>query len=208
MCFSAEVSLVTFIIGTVGSFFVYNLGTPFDHIVGLYLGFTSLIQGIEFLLWSHQTCDSYHRMVTFIGSVLTSAQPIFLGALVLAFSAPAKNRIPILCLMAFMLITTVYHGYPFIVSPELKCTKPREGDPHLVWNWTILPNNLLMWFIYVGVCVSVCFLGMPTKDAVLFSGTLVGSLLTSALIYPRQDLGSMWCFFSAFIPFIYYFHRV
>ena len=50
MCFSAEVSLMTFIIGTVGSFFVYNIGTPFDHIVGLYLGFTSLIQGIEFLI--------------------------------------------------------------------------------------------------------------------------------------------------------------
>jgi hypothetical protein len=43
MCYSEEVSLATFLIGIFGSIAVYTLGTTFDRIVALYLGYVAFM---------------------------------------------------------------------------------------------------------------------------------------------------------------------
>ena len=67
MCFSKEVSLATFIIGVLGGFLCYSVNSPDYKIIGLFFGFVSLMQGIEYLLWCHQTCDTYNKILTNAG---------------------------------------------------------------------------------------------------------------------------------------------
>jgi hypothetical protein len=206
MCYSAEVSLVTLLVGLIGSAFVYTLGSEFDRIAALFIGYVSLMQGIELVLWNHQKCDTFHKKISVLGMLLNLGQPIVLGLLTLLISSRKEYRIEII---GIMILYSAYCFYLFnSYNDNLQCTQPRANDPHLVWNWTILDSWRTDWAIYIIVACLISILGMPTfNQGLLFAGALFFSMITSIIVYPRQDMGAMWCFFSALSPPIYYFLR-
>jgi hypothetical protein len=206
MCYSSEVSLLTLIVGLLGSTAVYTLGSTFDKIIGLYLGYVSLMQGIEWILWNNQKCDSFHKKVSILGMLLNFSQPIILGLLILLFSDRIQHKTTIISIMVAYIIYMLIYSSNY--TKNLQCTNPRPNDPHLVWNWTILPFYYIGWFVYIFTVVVISVLGMPTlNQGIFFAGLAFTSMLVSILVYPRQDMGAMWCFFTAYSPFLYYFFR-
>lgn len=206
MCFSPEVSLATFLIGTIGAAFAYSLGTVTDHIIAVFLGYVALMQGIEWILWNHQTCDSFHKQVSLAGMILNLSQPIVFGLLILMFNTRPRYKLPIIAIM----ISSIVYSINYVVQykDDLQCTTPRPNDPHLVWNWTVMDSYQHMWFLYIAVFVAIAMLGMPTlQSSLLVSISMIFGMITSILVYPRQDMGAMWCFFAAFTPFIYYIYN-
>ena len=92
---------------------------------------------------------------------------------------------------------------------NLQCTTPRPNDPHLVWNWLILPYYYWSWFVYIATVCAIVILGMPTLyKGISFASMAVLSMGLSIAFYPRQDMGAMWCFFTAGLMPIYYIYRV
>ena len=86
MCYSAEASLATLVFGLAGSAGIYRLGSTYDHIIALYIGYVSLMQGIEWVLWKNQACDAFHKNVSVLGMLLNASQPLVLGAIILTLS--------------------------------------------------------------------------------------------------------------------------
>lgn len=206
MCYSEEVSLATFLIGIFGSIAVYTLGTTFDRIVALYLGYVAFMQGIEWLLWRHQQCDDYHKQVSVMGMILNMLQPLVLGGLILGLSPRKEYTSIIIASMASYLAYAVYYTRQY--TSNLQCTQPKEEDPHLVWNWTVMDSFPFMWFIYIATVFIIAVFGMPTvRQGLQFGGLGALTMLISILVYQRQDVGAMWCFFTSFIPFSYYIVR-
>ena len=78
MCFSKEVSLVTFILGLFTSYLCYSVNTPEYKIIGLFFAFVILMQGIDYLLWEHQQCDDLNKNISTTGMLLNNLQPIIL----------------------------------------------------------------------------------------------------------------------------------
>jgi len=208
MCFSAEVSLATLLIGLFGSSLVYSLGKPTDRIVALFLGYVSLMQGIEFILWKHQTCDNIHKGVSFLGATLNTLQPIVLGFLLLTISPRQTYASEIKTIMLLYLAFGMIYGLQYIFG-DFMCTTPRKDDPHLVWNWTVMPYYEACWFSYILTSVSLCILGMPSlTSGLFFGGFYLITMIVSILNYKRQDMGAMWCFFTVFYPLVYYGYRI
>lgn len=206
MCFSKEVSLATFITGITGSIFVYTLGKLNDKIIGIYLGYVSLMQGIEYLLWNHQTCDVFHKDISFLGMILNISQPIVLGIIILLINTELKDKSLIIAILFIYSIFAIEYCKNY--SNNLQCTRPRPNDPHLVWNWTILESYTTMWAIYIITVCSICIIGMPTLDnGIRCAFAAFITMLISIIIYPRQDMGAMWCFFTALSPPFYYIAR-
>lgn len=206
MCYSAEVSLITLTVGLIGSAFVYTLGSAFDRIFALFIGYVSLMQGIELILWNHQKCDTFHKKVSFLGMLLNASQPIVLGILTLIISNRKEYRLEILGILALYYLYGIHRVYSY--EENLQCTQPRANDPHLVWNWTILDSWRTDWIVYITTGCLISILGMPTLNGgIIFAAGLLFSMITSIIVYPRQDMGAMWCFFSALSPPIYYFLR-
>lgn len=207
MCFSAEASLATLIIGLVGSYFVYSLGKPTDRIIALFLGYVSLMQGIELILWKHQTCDAAHKGVSVLGAILNTLQPIVLGLLLLAISPRQTNAFEIKSIMVVYLACIMLYGIQYIFG-DFMCTTPRKDDPHLVWNWTIMPYYEVSWLLYIAAAVSLCILGMPSLNAgIAYGGFYLITMIASIILYKRQDMGAMWCFFTVFAPMLYLGYR-
>lgn len=207
MCYSEEVSLAAFLIGTFGSIIVYTLGSTFDRIIALFLVYVAFMQGIEWLLWRHQQCDDYHKQVSIAGMWLNGLQPVVLGCLTIFLSPRGLANAPaIITIMALYLAYSLQYKNKY--TSALQCTTPRPYDPHLVWNWTMLDSFPIMWGVYIVTFVLISVIGMPTlAQGGLFGGVSALGLFGSILLYPRQDVGAMWCFFSSFSPFVYYIVR-
>jgi hypothetical protein len=207
MCYTSEISAITLAIGLIGSAAVYNLGSVIDHIIAIFFGYVSLMQGIEWFLWNHQTCDQTHKNVSVMGMLLNFGQPLVLGGVILALSAKKDARMPIIA----VLILYALYGIFFYVNQytsELQCTTPHDNDPHLVWNWTVMKNYETAWAAYIIAVIAVLMLGMPTLTSKLvFSGVMLFTMISSIQTYDRKYMGALWCFSAASTPVVYYMFR-
>jgi hypothetical protein len=102
--------------------------------------------------------------------------------------------------MLVYFLAVVYFIWDYTIG--LQCTQPRKGDPHLVWNWTKLPYFEGLYHV---VCILISLLGMPTLiEGVGFISIFAVLLGISKIYYPREAFGSIWCYFTAFVPISYY----
>ena len=127
MCFSEQASIRSLLAGLIGSGLCVSLGTVSDKIVGYFLGFVSLMQGIDYLLWRHQKCDMYNRVISVLGMILNHLQPFVLGIVVLLLNPKNQYNKTIMSLMIIYLIVIVPYSYQFI---KMKGSCTLKGENH------------------------------------------------------------------------------
>lgn len=198
MCYSAEVSALTFLIGVGGAATMVARGTTEARILGFFLGFVALMQGIEWLLWSHQRCDAWHRDIAVTGMWLNHLQPVVLGALVAWLGDPSARPWVLGITAAYSAIAI---PYSLQFGESLRCAQPRcsVGNPHLVWLWNALPGYRIMYAAFLAALIAIPTLGMGPNG--FWFGMLAAVLFAlSWALYPREAVGALWCFFAAFVP--------
>ena len=211
MCFSSELSILSFIVGLTGSILCISLGKITDKIIGYFLAFVSLMQEIEFLLWNHQICDSYNKVISFIGMLLNHLQPIVLGLLIFIFNTKieTKKLYLIFGLLCFYIIIIIPYSIQFITNKNLYCTLKGINKPHLLWKWNNLNYALFAYCTFSIILYLTLLLGIPNilyGLCIAFIGFTIH--LISLIIYPTKYSGAIWCFFTAFLPLIYYIIRI
>jgi hypothetical protein len=206
MCFSPEVSLGTFLIGIIGSILCFSLGTPTDKLVGLFFGFVSSMQGIEFALWKNQNCNTMNKIITTLGMILNHLQPIVLSILILLLN----DDLPIMTKQIIILLTIIYaivitaYSLQFI-KDEDGCTLKNEYN-HLEWDWNNMKHKVLVYMLFLFMLIFLFYVGTPDKKSgILLSCLSLISYLTSFFIYKDQKVvGALWCIFASFIPILWY----
>jgi hypothetical protein len=202
MCYSAEVSLITFSIGIGFSILLMMRSHKFHKLLGYFLGFVALMQFIEFLLWRHQICDTYHKLLSVIGMILNHVQPVIL-ALVTAYIY--KQNINALAVITLIYLAVII-PYSMQYTNLLQCSTviTGSGNPHLVWNWNTMSYSTFVYSIFLAAFVGIALFGMPLHEGRIFALVAVLTYTVSSLIYERKVVGSLWCFWTAFIPMIVY----
>ena len=208
MCFSAEISLITFIVGIIGSLLCISLGKPIDKIIGYYFIFVSLMQCIEYLLWNHQKCDNYNRFLSILGMVLNHLQPIVLGLLILYFNKNVSTKIMYIIMFLYLCIIIPY-SIQFLNNKKLECTIKTSKNHHLIWIWN---NMFFAYKIYLIFLLTLCFLiyfGFPNRYKFIAILVTLISFGTSQFFYYKEGvMGSLWCFYILFITYIYYIYNL
>lgn len=209
MCFSSEVSLITFLIGIVGAYLTISLNTKTDKIIGYFLGFVALMQIIEYFLWNHQVCDKFNKALSISGMILNHLQPIVLGFLVLYFNESNKNKNKIYFILFIYIIVIIPYSFYFIRPGNFDCTlKDKNINNHLIWNWNSMNMGEFVYTIFTISLASIAYFGFPTlRQGFFFSIVVIITFSTSLIIYPSKVIGSLWCFYTIFILFIYYILR-
>lgn len=203
MCYSAPVSLLTFSLGFGFSALLTQSNDRFHVLMGYFLGFVSLMQLIEYLLWKHPICDDYNKSISVLGMILNHLQPVVLALLTGAIYG--KNIMMLGLLTIIYLLFIVPYSLQFIHN--LECSVAHcQGDPHLVWQWNTLKHSEIVYAVFLATFVGVGLLGMPMFSGALFSGVAVVTYLLSSAVYHRKVMGSLWCFWTAFFPAIIYFN--
>jgi hypothetical protein len=207
MCFSAKASIISFCVGMIGAIFCISLGTITDKIVGYFFAFVSCMQGIDYLLWSHQICDDYNRTFSIFGMILNNLQPFVLGLVILLINTKTPNKNWIIGLMILYLCIIIPYSMQYD-TPIKQCTIKDEKSKHLNWNWTYMNYTTVVYTILLLYFCVFSLLGFPKLIyGIYFSIFAVISYITSAYFYTISYAGSLWCYYSVFFPIIYYLCR-
>uniref|UniRef100_A0A6C0AST8 Uncharacterized protein n=1 Tax=viral metagenome TaxID=1070528 RepID=A0A6C0AST8_9ZZZZ len=209
MCFSAESSILSFSVGMVSSILCILLGKSSDRIVGYFFGFISLMQLIDYLLWTHQTCDNYNKIISILGMILNHLQPIVLGFIVLSVNdnIPYKNRNIIIAMMIIYLIVIIPYSFEYLKSKTKQCTI--KGEEHyLLWNWNMLEYTGYVYTVFITTfCIIFLHAFQKSRTGIMACLITIITYTTTSFFYKKEYIGTIWCYYSAFIPFIYYLNR-
>lgn len=207
MCFSKNASAISFIVGVVGSLLCVSLGTVTDKIFGYLLLYVSSMQAIEYLLWSHQKCDTYNRIVSIVGMLLNNFQPLVLGFIIIVIN-PKIRHISLFYLSMFIYLCAVIpYSLSFLTNKKIQCTIKNKKTNHLEWNWNNMNYYKLVYLLFIISSCVMSILGFPTLlTGCLFAFFIVFSYTTTALFY-SNSVGALWCYYVVFTPIVYYILR-
>ncbi len=205
MCFSPLASLSTFIIGIIGAILCLTLGTSTDKLVGLFFGFVSSMQGIEFLLWENQTCNQMNKIVSVLGMVLNHLQPIVLSILILLLNHDLSLLSKQIIIISTIIYAVVITAYSLQFKSDDGCTIKNEYS-HLEWDWNGMKNRTLVYLLFLFMLILLFYIGTPDKKSgIILSAISLISYLISYFIYKDQRVvGSLWCLFASFTPVLWY----
>jgi hypothetical protein len=105
MCYNANVSLGTYIIGMIGSIYLYTLNYIPESI--LYT-FVIQMQLIEYFLWKNQECKKTNEITTKLGIIINHLEPIAFYIGILLFSIKTLPLFVHVMVLIYMIIIYNY----------------------------------------------------------------------------------------------------
>ena len=193
MCFNEKVSMLTYIIGITGCINLYfNLNLKIEAI---FFAWVVQMQLIEYILWNNQSCNQLNINTTKLGIIINHLEPIILWIAILLLSTHKLPEYVNMLMIIFTLVTIIYTKNVLLN----KCTLTEKK--HLVWNWNHEKNSNIYYGFFI-IMLNLLFInGVDNGNILALLST--GSFFISKLLYTNEkSVGAMWCFFSAFAPWI------
>ena len=209
MCFNAEVSMLTFILGLTGSILLIKYpGSKFlleNTTSGFSLIIISMIQLMDFLLWIDiDNKLGINKTVTTVGPILNIGTPLFIYLIKCIYYKPnvisMKNmNLPVMIINLIYLLLFIKSYKKFLNQGE-KITKTEKGN--LKWPWLKYSNGI---FSSILLAINIFYLYDFKYSCLSFSITYIFLLISYKFF--NYSKGELWCFFGAFIPFILFFSQ-
>lgn len=198
MCFSREASAFAFMVGIISSTTLIKYGNPEykikNKIWAYFFVFISLMQLIEYLIWSDTSCtNGLNKLASYTGPLLNHLQPVILPILSKIMLPSTKNTSLVDGVNLIYVVYVLNHYFNFIKSGNL-CNKTCSNG-HIIWNW----SKDFDYTIYhmMSFLNAITYMG----DSVSIATMLVGYIMLYLSIkYYHTNPGEMWCFFAVSVP--------
>lgn len=200
MCYSAESSQISFIVGSLGAIYLLNTKEPMLKHAGLFLFAVVFIQLLEYMMWIDQECGKLNEYASKMvyPVLIIQMMTIFLGAYLYKTTfIHDKILVGLIAFFFYMTLKTIYLN--FTNDSIFWCSKPNENSA-LQWaNFeNVTMNESLMYYLLFLIAPFL----MKNKKygfTLLISGLI--TFIATRYENPYSN-NSRWCFFSAFIPLI------
>jgi hypothetical protein len=183
MCWSAEVSLQTFITSFIQLIFLYLLKYDIKSIA-IILSFI-FIQLLEYFIWTYIKHKKLSKFFSFLTFILIFFQPIIILCFT-KYSYLIKYYVILEALIVIILI--LFFNLQFDFVPRVAPSK------HLAWNWT--SNDIFMR--YFGIVYILFFLGAIylTGNYIIFVFSIITYLYSMYNYHKDGTISSMWCWIA------------
>lgn len=191
MCWSIEVSIVTWIIGLATGIYLLTRRMKNDVVMGLLVLTYSSMQLWESLMWYDQKCGEINKVGTQLAYFALWSHVLAIG-IGLYFEYGAI--IP-------MFIGTGLLAYAYVAKPEVwGCSRPKNGYKNLVWGFD--PKFYTAVF---SIAIALCLYYIrPLNVSIAISSIFIISFLLSMLYGWKSDAtGSFWCWVCAAFCFVF-----
>lgn len=203
MCYSKNLSLLSFIFGIISGIVLIKYGNieskTTNMTIASFFIFVSLMQLIEYLMWSDLKCESgLNKTASIFGPILNHLQPVMF--LIICFIYLKSNNLISENLLMFANLTyLIYMGYKylnFIKTPENLCTKTNQ-EGHLSWKWI---NDFNYNFYHLLVFINL--INYSSNKNVLTS--MIVSYIMFFISYYKfnKNIGEFWCLMVTGIPLV------
>lgn len=190
MCFSEPVSWATWVINVAGVTRAYSTGNAQTKTLALSLLYVGSMQAFEALLWR----DPTNQALATTAMLVNHTQPlVFLG---LSQQLPAKDAAKA---ERAATLTAAYAAVATTYTFNIKETLVKETPCGLQWTWNYGKYASVMYASYLASVLAT--LDAYYDDSKNLSALFLATFATSVAVYQdRNMIGSMWCFFAAFLP--------
>lgn len=206
MCWNKEVSLISFVIGMIGVFYLYHRNLPNDRWIAIFGGTIIMIQLAEFLMWSDQNCGELNKIASILALIILIMEPLsnMIGGAY--FSETSKKKYLKYGILVYLLfITTIYFVEYRNKKIEWcglqKCITDDSQNKgcHLSWKFmnSFSGTTLMIWTLFL----SLPFFAMEPIYHGLIIFLLGLSTLIFSLKYKTSVAGSLWCWYGIIIIF-------
>ena len=202
MCFSAEASIIAYILGTIASLYLLTGKDKYDKHIGLFSIVFIQIQLAEFLMWNDQDCNMINHYATIYAQYILVIQQfvITLGAILFKTTIiPMKLLYILLAINIYSLVTSLYY---IINNKRILCSKSINNG---LLEWDIINKyknrHYLLYFSYIFLiwpffknkkgCITFTF---------LFVTLLFGINDNNEFIFAQWE--SKWCYIGVLLPIL------
>ena len=196
MCFSAKLSLTSFLVGIITSLLLIKYGNEesknTNKSIGYFFMFVSIMQLIEYLMWKDLKCkNGLNKIASIFGPLFNHLQPIILlilGYLYMGEGIIDKNII--------LFFNALYFGYVINkYNPNLICTSVNNVG-HLDWQWKYNFNyNIYHLIMFINASQFI-------KNKNLMISLTLSYIILYFNILNKNNIGELWCFSVTGIPLI------
>lgn len=191
MCWNQHVSINTFVFGIFGLIFIYFNNTYSNYKIDFfknsyaYLFMLSFIfmQLFEFILWRNLDNQLINKIVSTMGFLLLSIQPI--ASLLLLNNIHLRNQL----LLTYSIPAFIFVVYNFLTTNIHTILSPSK---HLAWKWTFYKNGFLQWIVIPFYLFFLFFSFLYNK---YYNSLIILFLYFIVIYYFGKDgsSGSIWC---------------
>jgi hypothetical protein len=179
MCWSAKVSLNTFMFSLFGTLFALSNGVITLQSSLFVLSFISM-QLLEYFAWKNLDNKRMIRFLSQVGTFIIISQVVF---------AINSNKSPWPWYLAFACITLL-----MFATTKIDYSMHKAPNGHLAWNWL---SSWPKWYVMFWVLFTL----LHMKNYYTFAFSVVTLLVTFYTYYSSETWGSMWCWFANFFAF-------
>lgn len=203
MCYSAESSLSTFLVGSTSSLYLLLFSnSPIYKHAGLFFISVAFIQLLEYLMWTDQKCGIINDTASRLIVPVLSLQPIaiFLGGYIFNTTVLDKNTLYyILLLLTIGLSHALYKKFS---DKRSYCSKPNI-DGALAWAYMEEHNfkNIFTMLYYIIFLIAPFMLKDKVKGMIILAAGLTTYLYSRFSVTSSHN--SRWCFFAAYLPILF-----
>lgn len=197
MCYNKEVSLISFILGTLINLFVllYYKNNVKIRTICIIWQWVLMMQLSEYLIWKDQNCGNLNKVGTKLAMFFNLTQPIivFIGLMLISYQSYTMKYIASLIILIYI----VYMINNIKNNKEYICTKPSTKCTHLNLKWwnDFKKGGLIYCIALLGV---ILLLLRPLKLSLFVFFYILITLIISIIFYSCGQ-ASMWCFMV--VPF-------
>ena len=198
MCFTANLSIATFITGIATSILLIHYGNETykkeNVIIGLFLIFVTFMQVFEYIFWKDtRNKYGYNHLTTIIAPLFNHLQPIVL--FILLCVVYHKFNIYFVGLNVIYFIYVIVKYIDFVIHEKNLVTNVQNG--HLYWKW----KDDFNYHFYFMILLFNIFMYLPTNYAFMFIALGLMTFFYSKKFF-KNNFGELWCYYTAYLPMV------
>ena len=209
MCFSAEASLISYVLGSIASLYLFIKGDKYDKHIALFSLTFIQMQLAEFFMWFDQECNkNINHYATIFAEYILILQPlsIILGAILFKTTNIQNNLLYFFLLIS--IIYSIYYSIGVAYNKRKLCSKSINNG-YLEWD-KIKKIELIEIIVYL-IFMSLPWLFLKNKKGIIVFAFGIISLLfglNNNYKFNFSQWESKWCFISVLLPILIIIYNI
>ena len=203
MCWSAEASTTSYILGSIASLYLLFIGDKYDKHIALFSLTFIQIQLAEFFMWIDQDCNkNLNHNATIFAEYILILQPlsIILGAILFKTTNIPNN---LLYLFLLFLIINLFLQSINVINNKRKLCSKSINNGYLNWDRIKKLDKISYIFYFISISFIWPFLNNRKGFFILTFGMislLFGLNNNNQFIFAQWE--SKWCFIGVLLPIL------
>jgi len=199
MCYTAEASAYSFIVGITVSSYLYTQPSSDLKIIGGIFFLVSFMQLFDYVFWNAQTKET-NRLFTKLAVIVNNIQPLVLAYLIYKYKGPVKGENLVYLYGIVMVI--------FMMSNWKSLSETTVGkDGSLYWSWNHWEYSGYFYIFFLGMLLYLSYYNLSTPYNKVLPFIILSLYIVTYFKYGVEVYGRFWCFFAPFIPLVFLFVR-